>query len=95
MEDVNCENLEQGCLGHATGECCVGLETVRNVEVEGLPPPDGGGEQVHRPGEDIQYGTLTVIPVVEIDGYIQRNGLGPCEHPSSLLNRVVVPDPDL
>jgi hypothetical protein len=38
---------------------------------------------------------LTVVPIVEIDGYVQRNGFGPREHPSSLLDRVMVPDPDL
>ena len=38
---------------------------------------------------------MAVIPVVEVDGYVQRNGLGPRKHPSSLFDRVMVPDPDL
>ena len=77
------------------GECCVGLEAVRDAEVERLPSPSGRDEEVHRSREDIQYGTLAVIPIVEIDGYIQRNASGSPEHASSLLDRVVIPDPDL
>jgi len=95
MEDMNRENPEQGCLGRATGERRVGLEAVRDAEMEGFPSTDGWGEQVHRSHEDIQYGTLTIVPIVEVDGYVQRNGLGSREHPCSLLDRVMVPDPDL
>ena len=95
MEDVSRENPEHGCLGHAVGERRIGLEAVRDAEVKRFPSPNGRGKQVHRSREDIRDGTLTVVPIVEIDGYIQRNGLGPREHPSSLLDRVVVPDPDL
>ena len=95
MEDVNGENFERGCLRYAMGECCVGLEAVRDAEVERPPSPDGWGEQVHRPREDIQYGTLAVESIVEINGYVQQNGFGPGKHPSGLLNRVMVPDPDL
>ena len=63
--------------------------------MEGLPSANRRGEQAHRSHEDIQYGALTVVQIVEIDGYVQRNGVGPHEHPSCLLDRVVVPDPDL
>ena len=94
MEDVNRENFEHGCLGHTMGECCVGLEAVRDAEVERSPSADGWSEQVHRPHQRIQYRALPVVPIVEINGYVQRNGFGPSEHPSSFLDRVVVPDPD-
>ena len=70
MEDVNLENREHGCLGYALGERRVGLEAVRDGEMKRLPSPGGWGEQVHRPREDIQYGALAVVPVVEIDGYV-------------------------
>lgn len=95
MEDVDGENPEQGCLGRAVGQRGVCLKPVRNAQMKGLPATNGRGKQLHRSREDIRYGTLAVVPIVEIDGYVERNGFGPSEHPNGPLDRVMVPDPDL
>lgn len=95
MVDANDENPEYGCLVHAVGERSVRLKSVGDAEMERPPTTDGGGEQGHRSREDVRYGTVAVVKIAEIDGYIERNGFGPLEHPCGPLHRVMVPDPDL